>query len=108
MPFSEESVLEEVFVIETSKVDFFGAIVRQGASRTVQGRVRFPDGQGYYFHSEPGERKLLRERMDLLCTQIAIRYDAGVMKLQFGRNMPVDAFMEILREGRKTARVLLN
>ena len=58
MELTNKEGIEQVFVIKTEEIDFFGAMVRgkQGKS-AVNGRVWFEDGTRWYFHSQGGNQR---------------------------------------------------
>ena len=101
MVLSNQKGIEEIFVIKTEEIDFFGALVKEkGGNSAVNGRVWFQDGTRRYFHYPPGEPDRLRIKMVALCETIAEFYCTDVVHLKFNRVIGYEEFIRLLREGK--------
>ncbi len=99
MEVSNQQGIEEVFVIKTGEIDFFGALIKENGGRSaVNGKVRFRDGSSLYFRGPNGERNGLRKNLLSLCQAIAQFYDTNVFWLRFQKVMGYDDFIRLLRE----------
>jgi len=99
MALSSHRGIEEVFVIKTEEIDFFGALVKEKERRSaVNGRVWFKDGTRWYFHSPAGNRDSLRRNLASLCEAIAASYGAVVYSLKFHRIVGYEEFIRLVRE----------
>ncbi|MBW2056136.1 MAG: hypothetical protein JRH07_02065 [Deltaproteobacteria bacterium] len=102
MPDTDREGIEEVFVIKTEEIDFFGALVREkGGKSAVSGRVWFRGGTRWYFASRGGERGDLRERLAGLSENVASLYGTHVFCLKFSRTMDYRGFIRRLREAKQ-------
>jgi hypothetical protein len=90
--------IQELFVIQNERIDFFGALARErGGRAVVNGRVRFPDGTQWYFHSLPGDPLDLRNRLVSVCEAITALYDTDLFYLKFRSVIGYDEFVRRLR-----------
>ena len=77
---SNPKEIEEVFVIQTEAIGFFGALGKEkGGEFVVYGRVRFHDKEQWAFHSPAGERAALRNKLMTLGEAIAKFYGTDVL-----------------------------
>ena len=96
---SNQQGIEEVFVIKSEDIEFFGAMIRKkGGESAVNGRVWFKDGTRWYFHSPAGNRDSLRRNLASLCEAIAASYGAVVYSLKFHRIVGYEEFIRLVRE----------
>lgn len=99
MGLSNQQGIEEVFVIKTEEIDFFGALVKEKEGRSaVNGRVWFRDGTRWHFQSPAGNRVGLRMKLVSLCETIATFYSADVFRLKFHRVVAYEEFIHILQK----------
>ena len=102
MLFSEEKGIEEVFMIKTEAIDFFGALVKEkGGKSVVNGRVWFQDGNRWYFYSPEGEQAVLREKLSSLCETLAEFYRTCVYYQKFDEVIEYQEFIRLLREAKR-------
>jgi hypothetical protein len=102
MDISNREGIQELFVIETEKIDFFGALARdRGGRAVVNGRVRFQDGTRWCFHSLPGDPFDLRNRLVSVCEAISAFYDTDIFHLEFREAMGTGEFVRRLREAKQ-------
>ena len=98
---SDQEGIEEVFVIQTDAIDFFGALVKEKAGKSVvHGRMRFQDGTRWYFHYPTGERAVVRNKLLTLCEAIAGFYGTDVFCQKFDRAVGYEKFIGLLREAK--------
>jgi len=98
---SNPKEIEEVFVIQTEAIDFLGALVKEKAGKfVVYGRVRFHDKEQWSFHSQAGERAVLRNKLLTLCKAIAGFYGTDVFCQMIDRAVGYEIFIGLLREAR--------
>lgn len=102
MPPSNPQGIEEIFVVKTEEIDFFGAMVRETEGTSgVNGRVWFRDGTRWYFKSLAGDRADLRKRLISLCKNMAALYGADIFHLKFNRVMDYREFIQRLQEAKQ-------
>ena len=98
---SNPKEIEEVFVIQTEAIDFFGALAKEkGGKFVVHGRVRFHDKEQWAFHSPAGERAVLRNKLLTLCEATAGFYGTDVFCQKFDRAVGCEKFIGLLREAK--------
>ncbi|MBW2346057.1 MAG: hypothetical protein JRF53_19100 [Deltaproteobacteria bacterium] len=101
MTSSNRKEIEEVFVIQTDAIDFFGALVKEkGGKAVVHGRIRFQDGTRWAFHSPAGERAALSNKLLTVCKAIAGFYGTDVFCQKFDRAVGYEKFIGLLREAK--------
>jgi hypothetical protein len=101
MALSNREGIEEVFVVKSEKIDFFGALVKEkGGESAVNGRIKFPDGTRWYFSHPTGDRDNLVEKMVTLSDAIADFCSTNVARLKFERIIGHDEFIRLLRAGK--------
>ena len=94
--------IEEIFVIKTQEIDFFGAMVREkGGKSAVNGRVCFPDGTHWYFQSSNGNRSGLKKQLTSICETVAAFYHTDVFQLKFQKVVGYEEFIRVLREAKE-------
>jgi len=102
MELSNEQEIEEVFVIKTDEIEFFGAMVREKQGKSaVNGRVWFRDGTWWYFQSSAGQRAALRKRLVSVCETAAAFYRTDIFRLKFRRVIGYKEFIRVLREAKQ-------
>jgi hypothetical protein len=101
MTSSNPKEIEEVFLIQTDAIDFFGALVKEKAGESVvDGRIRFQDGTRWYFHYSAGERDVVRNKLLTLCEAIAGFYGTDVFRQKFDCAVGYEKFIGLLREAK--------
>ena len=101
MAHSNPKEIEEVFVIQTEAIGFFGVLVKEKAGKlVVYGKVRFQDGTRWAFHSPAGERAALSNKLATLCKTIAGFYGTDVFRQKFDRAVGYEKFIGLLREAK--------
>lgn len=92
----EEGIME-VFVVRTSLVDFFGALIKlKHGAIGAHGRVRFAHGNGWYFHIPRGNMASLRNKLVSASRDIAEFYSADVFHEKFQSVIGYEDFNAIL------------
>ena len=98
---SNRKGIEEVFVIQTEAIDFFGALTKEKAGKfVVYGRVRFHDREERFFQSPAGERAVLLNKLLTLCEAIAGFYGTDVFCQKFDRAVGYEKSIGLLREAK--------
>jgi hypothetical protein len=93
--------IEEVFVVQTEKVDFLATLVKLSEDQVLaHGRVLFADGSRWHLESPEGEREALREEVMTLAETFASQYGTEVFRLRFKRAVGFDEFVRHLREAK--------
>ncbi len=89
--------IEEVFVIKTKQIDFFGALVRlKKGGVSAQGRVKFDLDKQWYFHLPTGDRAALRHKLHSASHDIADAYHMKVFHQKFEGAIGYDDLVTLL------------
>ena len=85
--------IEEIFVIKTKYVNFFGALVKMEHGLTsAHGSVRFDDGKEWYFQIPANDRLYLRKKLESLCGELAAVFNVDFLHQKFQNVIAYDQF----------------
>ena len=88
--------IEEIFVIKTEAVNFFGALVKiQKGLTAAHGHVRFQDGKEWYFQIPADDRPLLRQRLEALCGELAALFHVDFLHEKFQNVIGYEQFADL-------------
>ena len=85
--------VEEIFIIKTEQIDFFGAVIKnQDGNSEVYGKVSF--GEEMCFFRHPTEEKaVLRKKLESMCKTIAAHYNTDVIHQKYDNAIDVNEVM---------------